>query len=149
MHVNLLATCLNHQLNNYNKLATWSIWCKPRKTLSTERITYWIKDLMMRAGIDVSVFKDNLVRGASTTAAESRGVHWRYFAHSWLELRLNYVLVNLQQFVWVGIARRVIIKMTTYICFVPAYVTDFVSVYTFLVFVTGCLIHTETVLVLP
>lgn len=49
-------------------------YIKPHKPVSTDRIAHWMKDLLKKAGIDVSVFKAHSVRGASTTAARDKGV---------------------------------------------------------------------------
>ena len=49
-------------------------YIKPNKPVTSQRIAHWIKDLLKEAGIDVSIFKAHSVRGASTTAALSKGV---------------------------------------------------------------------------
>lgn len=49
-------------------------YIKPNKPVTSQRIPHWIKDLLKEAGIDVSVFKAHSVRGASTTAALTKGV---------------------------------------------------------------------------
>ena len=49
-------------------------YIKPNKPVTLQRIAHWIKDLLKEAGIDVSVFKAHSVRGASTTAALTKGV---------------------------------------------------------------------------
>ena len=46
-------------------------YIKPHKPVSTDRIAHWMKDLLKKAGIDVSVFKAH--SGASTTAARDKG----------------------------------------------------------------------------
>ena len=50
-------------------------YIKPHKPVSIDRIAHWMKDLLKKAGIDVSVFKAHSVRGASTTAARNKGVY--------------------------------------------------------------------------
>ena len=49
-------------------------YIKPNKPVTLQRIAHWIKDLLKEAGIDVSIFKAHSVRGASITAALTKGV---------------------------------------------------------------------------
>lgn len=49
-------------------------YTRPYGPVTSQRIAHWIKDLLAKAGIDTGVFKAHSVRGASTTAAECKGV---------------------------------------------------------------------------
>ena len=42
--------------------------------VTSQRIAYWIKDILCEAGVDTKVFKAHLVRGASESAAMSKGI---------------------------------------------------------------------------
>lgn len=48
-------------------------YMSPHKPVTSQRLAHWIKDLMGEAGIDES-FKAHSIRGASTSAAMTRGV---------------------------------------------------------------------------
>ena len=47
---------------------------KPHLPVSSSTVARWLKDVMGAAGIDISNFKAHSVRGASTSAAASRGI---------------------------------------------------------------------------
>ena len=51
-------------------------YIKPHRPVTSQRIAHWIKDLLGEAGVhvDTDTFKAHSVRGASTTAAPSKGV---------------------------------------------------------------------------
>jgi len=50
-------------------------YISPHKAVSSQRIAHWIKDMLQLAGIDTSVFSAHSVRGESSSAALSKGVH--------------------------------------------------------------------------
>ena len=47
---------------------------KPHKPMTSSTIARWIKSVLMKPGIDVSIFKAHSTRAASTSAAADRGV---------------------------------------------------------------------------
>ena len=49
-------------------------YVKPFKPVTSQRIAHWIKDILSEAGVDTRVFKAHSVRGASVSAAKSKGV---------------------------------------------------------------------------
>ena len=49
-------------------------YVKPYKPVTSQRVAYWIKELLELAGVDTSEFGAHSVRGASTTAALKKGV---------------------------------------------------------------------------
>ena len=49
-------------------------YTRPHRPITSQRIAYWIKDLLGDAGVNTDVFKAHSVRGASTSAAMNKGV---------------------------------------------------------------------------
>ena len=49
-------------------------YIRPHKAITSQWIAHWIKKLLEEAGVDTNVFKAHSVRGASATAALSKGV---------------------------------------------------------------------------
>lgn len=49
-------------------------YIRPHKPVSTDTVARWIKVVMAKSGIDVSLFKAHSVRGASTSALYAKGV---------------------------------------------------------------------------
>ena len=49
-------------------------YVKPYKPVTSQRIAHWIKDILCEAGVDTRVFKAHSVRGASVSAAMSKGI---------------------------------------------------------------------------
>ena len=49
-------------------------YVKPYKPVTSQRVAYWIKELLELAGVNTSEFGAHSVRGASTTAALKKGV---------------------------------------------------------------------------
>ena len=50
-------------------------YVKPHKPVSSQRIAYWIKDTLKKAGVDTNTFTAHSVRGASTSAAVGKELH--------------------------------------------------------------------------
>ena len=50
-------------------------YVRPHKPVSSQQIAHWIKDILQLAGVDTAVFSAHSVRGASTSAALSKGIH--------------------------------------------------------------------------
>ena len=49
-------------------------YIKPHGPVTSQRIAYWLKEILGKAGVDTSTFKAHSVRGASSTAASEKGV---------------------------------------------------------------------------
>ena len=49
-------------------------YIKPHKPVTSQRLANWLKEILGKAGIDTSLFKAHSVRGASSTAASTKGV---------------------------------------------------------------------------
>lgn len=49
-------------------------YIRPFRPVTSQRIAHWIKDILSEAGVDTRVFKAHSVRGASVSAAKSKGV---------------------------------------------------------------------------
>ena len=77
--------CIVHCLRQYEKITQelrsseleekplFISYTRPHKPVTSQRLAHWIKDLLSEAGVD-NIFKAHSVRGASTSAAMSRGV---------------------------------------------------------------------------
>ena len=48
-------------------------YIRPHKPISGASLSWWLKDIISRAGIDTSIFKAHSVRGASASAAYEKG----------------------------------------------------------------------------
>ena len=49
-------------------------YIKPHRPITSQRVAHWIKDVLGEAGVYTNTFKARSVRGASTTAALTKGV---------------------------------------------------------------------------
>jgi integrase len=49
-------------------------YIKPHKAISKDTVSRWIKTVLIRSGVDVSVFKPHSVRAAAVSAAKSQAV---------------------------------------------------------------------------
>ena len=49
-------------------------YIKPHGPVTSQRLAYWLKEILGKAGVDTSVFKAHSVRGASSSAASEKGV---------------------------------------------------------------------------
>ena len=50
-------------------------YVKPHKPVTSQRLAHWVKDLLKEAGVDTGIFKAHSTRGASTSAALTKGLH--------------------------------------------------------------------------
>ena len=57
-------------------------YVKPHKPVTSQRIAHWIKDFLSEAGVDTTIFKAHSVRGASTSAALTKGVSIQDILHT-------------------------------------------------------------------
>ena len=50
-------------------------WMKPHSSISQDTLSRWIKIVLCNAGVDMTLFKPNSARSASTSAAACLGVN--------------------------------------------------------------------------
>lgn len=57
-------------------------YIKPHGPVTSQRIAHWLKEILRKVGVDISVFKAHLVRGASGTVATEKGVFIEDILHT-------------------------------------------------------------------
>ena len=75
--------CIVYHLNLYCKVtktlrgqgtSLFISFCKPHRAVSKDTIARWVKEVMRKSGIDISIFKPHSCRAASVSHAKKTGV---------------------------------------------------------------------------
>ena len=80
-------------LRNANAQSIFVSLTKPHKSVSAQTLARWIKDLMSRAGVDTSVFKQHSVHSASASwhgTAKAMSAKQICKAGQWSDLTTTY-----------------------------------------------------------